>query len=88
MPAQFTTILSDGAQNTSLPAAWGQSKALLSWPEQASSLTPGGTSPQESFDVHLATTSDDPRNPIDLQMTAAEPELIPELQIGAQAPFE
>ena len=88
-PAQLTRMLSDGAQNTSeLPAACGQSNTLLSCPEHASSLRPGGTSPQESFDVHFATSVSAPRKPMDLQITAPAPELIPLEQIGTQASFK
>ena len=88
-PAQLTRMLSDGAQNTSeLPAACGQSNTLLSCPEHAKSLRPGGTSPQESFDVHFATSSSAPRKPMDLQITAPAPELIPLEQIGTQASFK
>ena len=45
-PAQVTTTLSDGAQNTSSPASWGQASGPGSAPAHANSLTPGATSPQ------------------------------------------
>ena len=45
-PAQVTTMLSEGAQNTSSPASCGHCRGSGSAPEQANSLTPGATVPQ------------------------------------------